>query len=110
MSDGRRYRRLPFRIDLPAARFGSNTEDSMWHWTRRIMFLIFGLLIIGAFSGGIYESLATRRDLATTPHPGQLVDVGGHRLHIWCTGTGAPPVILEAGLGGSTVDWGFVQP
>ena len=82
----------------------------MWHWTRRIIFLISGLLIVAAFAGAIYESLATRRDLAATPHPGRLVDIGGHRLHIWCSGAGAPPVILEAGLGGSTVVWGFVQP
>jgi hypothetical protein len=41
---------------------------------------------------------------------GGLVDVGGHRLHIWCTGTGDPTVILEDGLGGSTADWGLVQP
>jgi pimeloyl-ACP methyl ester carboxylesterase len=74
------------------------------------MVLISGLLIVAGFAGTIYESLATRRDFETTPHPGRLVDVGGYRLHIWCTGTGRPPVILEAGLGGSTIDWGFVQP
>jgi pimeloyl-ACP methyl ester carboxylesterase len=45
-----------------------------------------------------------------TPPPGRLVDVGGHRLHLWCTGMGAPSVILEAGLGGSSVGWCFVQP
>jgi pimeloyl-ACP methyl ester carboxylesterase len=69
-----------------------------------------GLLIIGALAGMTYERLATRRDLAAVPAPGRLVDVGGHRLHIWCTGAGAPPVILEAGLGGSSVGWGVVQP
>jgi pimeloyl-ACP methyl ester carboxylesterase len=30
---------------------------------------------------------------------GQLIDVGGHRLHIECSGTGSPAVVLEAGLG-----------
>jgi len=38
------------------------------------------------------------------------VDVGGHSLHIWCTGSGAPSVILESGLGGSSFGWGLVQP
>jgi pimeloyl-ACP methyl ester carboxylesterase len=61
-------------------------------------------------AGGIYEWIASRRDLAATPPPGRLVDVGGHRLHIWCTGTGSPQVILETGLGGSAVGWSFVQP
>jgi pimeloyl-ACP methyl ester carboxylesterase len=31
--------------------------------------------------------------------PGQLLDVGNHRLHIDCTGAGSPTVVLEAGLG-----------
>ena len=30
---------------------------------------------------------------------GRLVDVGGHRLHIQCTGSGSPTVVLEPGLG-----------
>ena len=28
---------------------------------------------------------------------GQLVDVGGHGLHINCTGLGSPTVVLESG-------------
>lgn len=31
--------------------------------------------------------------------PGKLVDVGGHRLHINCTGKGTPAVVMEAGAG-----------
>jgi len=29
---------------------------------------------------------------------------------LWCTGDGTPAVILDTGLGGSSADWGFVQP
>lgn len=82
----------------------------MWRWTRRILVGLFGLFILVAAAGATYQWVATRKELASTPPPGQLVDVGGHRLHLWCTGAGAPPVILEAGLGGSSADWGFVQP
>jgi pimeloyl-ACP methyl ester carboxylesterase len=42
--------------------------------------------------------------------PGSLVDVDGHRLHIWCTGKGRPAVLLEAGLGANHLDWIRVQP
>jgi len=38
------------------------------------------------------------------------VDIGGYRLHINCTGTGSPTVILDAGLGGTSLDWSLVQP
>src|SRR5215510_14832845 len=42
--------------------------------------------------------------------PGKLVDIGGRRQHINCTGKGAPTVVLEAGAGDFSFDWGLVQP
>jgi hypothetical protein len=33
---------------------------------------------------------------------GQLIDVGGHRLHIECSGTGSPTVVLEAAIAART--------
>jgi len=47
------------------------------------------------------------------PPPGDLVDVGGWRLHLNCTGearASQPTVILEAGLGDFSVEWSLVQP
>jgi len=82
----------------------------MRRWTSRIAIGLASLVLALALAGATYQWLATRRDLATTPPPGQLVDVGGFKLHLWCSGTGAPAVILDTGLGGSTADWGFVQP
>jgi pimeloyl-ACP methyl ester carboxylesterase len=82
----------------------------MWCWTRRILIGLPGLIVVAALSGAAFQWTATRMELAATPPPGQLVDVGGHRLHLWCAGNGAPVVILDTGLGGSTADWGFVQP
>lgn len=82
----------------------------MWRWTLRILVALSGTLVLAAVCGATWQQLATRRDLASTPPPGRLVDVGGHRLHLWCTGAGAPAVILENGLGGTSAAWGFVQP
>ena len=42
--------------------------------------------------------------------PGKLVDVGGRKLHLYCTGHGSPTVILEAGAGSFAIDWALVQP
>jgi pimeloyl-ACP methyl ester carboxylesterase len=36
--------------------------------------------------------------------------VGGHRLHLYCTGTGSPTVVLEPGHGGSSSDFGWITP
>jgi len=41
--------------------------------------------------------------------PGKLVDLGGHRLHVDCTGSGAPTVVVENGLGDFSFDWVLVQ-
>src|SRR4029078_6365238 len=82
----------------------------MRRWTKRIFVVLGAFLLLATLSGATYQWLATRKDLAATPPPGHLVDIGGYRLHLWCTGDGAPAVILDAGLGGSTAGWGFVQP
>ena len=44
------------------------------------------------------------------PPPGRLLDVGGRRLHLNCTGRGSPTVILEAGASAFALDWSLVQP
>jgi pimeloyl-ACP methyl ester carboxylesterase len=65
-----------------------------------------GLLLLGLSS----QAIASAVDAAHHPAPGKLVDIGGYRLHINCTGTGSPTVILDAGLGGTSLDWSKVQP
>jgi len=44
------------------------------------------------------------------PPPGQMIDIGGRRLHLYCTGKGSPTVILIAGGGAFSIDWALVQP
>ena len=65
-----------------------------------------GLLLLGLLS----QALASAVDASHYPAPGKLVDIGGYRLHINCTGTGSPTVILDAGLGETSLDWSKVQP
>jgi pimeloyl-ACP methyl ester carboxylesterase len=59
--------------------------------------------------GYIYEPMAEAADAKAYPPPGQLVDVGGYRLHIKCSGSGSPTVVIDAGLGDWSTSWGFVQ-
>src|SRR5215472_9276359 len=42
--------------------------------------------------------------------PGRLIDIGGRKLHLYCTGNGSPTVILMAGGGAFSIDWALVQP
>ena len=63
-----------------------------------LVYPVFAALLLSAV-GGAYETYRESTDGTTYPMPGRLIDVGGHRLHINCTGTGSPTVVLEPGLG-----------
>jgi len=67
---------------------------------------LLGLLLLGAR----YESAAEDADVRAYPPPGQLVDVGGYRLHLNCVGTGSPTVVIDAGWGDWSGGWSRVQP
>ncbi len=76
-------------------------------WLSASLATLLGLMLVGY----IYEPWAEAADARTYPPPGQLVDVGGYRLHINCTGTGSPTVVIDAGLGDWSTTWGgYVQP
>ncbi len=44
------------------------------------------------------------------PPPGRMVDAGGHRLHLNCSGQGSPTVVMESGAGDLSLVWALVQP
>lgn len=75
-------------------------------WSGRLFLSLIALALLGA----TYQAVATWRAARAFPPPGQLVDVGGYKLHIHCLGTGSPTVVTENGLGGSSPDWSLVQP
>jgi hypothetical protein len=77
--------------------------------SRWLLYAVIGFLAVAAI-GGTYQTLGAAADAKAYPMPGQLVDVGGHRLHIHCTGSGSPTVILEPGQGGASSDSGWVAP
>ena len=78
----------------------------------RIILITTPLIVFLAYGGVILPVAAGAGDqMAIDPlvAPGQLIDIGGYRLHINCRGSGSPVVILDAGLGGSSLDWIYVQ-
>jgi len=79
-------------------------------WTVRILLGLLALIVLLALGGATYEAIMAARDGKRYPPPGQLVDVGGYRLHLHCIGQGSPTVVLDAGLGAFSLDWGAVQP
>jgi len=72
-----------------------------------ILLLALVLLVSGV---GIAGAVAKANLAKKYPAPGQLVDAGGHKMHINCFGQGSPTVILEAGMGDYSLTWAYVQP
>lgn len=55
------------------------------------------------------ELLTVNLNADDDPPPlGKLVDVGGYRVHMYCTGVGSPAVVVVGG--GFSFDWGLIQP
>jgi pimeloyl-ACP methyl ester carboxylesterase len=70
------------------------------------------IAVIGtAAAGFVYQIVATQRDKRRFPPPGQLVDIGGRRLHLNMMGENndGPTVILEAGMASTSSNWAWVQ-
>src|ERR687894_128131 len=75
---------------------------------KALLVLVVVLLAL-AVAGAIYQAIATERAERAYPPPGEMVDVGGHGLHINCAGRGGPTVVLDAGSGGFSGQWVRVQ-
>lgn len=77
---------------------------------RNALLTLSGIVVLLAFAGAAYQAIETRANAHRSPEAGRLVDIGGYRLKINCTGKGSPTVILEAGLGDASIEWKRVQP
>lgn len=80
-------------------------------WLKRSLLGV-GITIIGLGAvGAIYQTIATANDLSTYTPPGQMVDIGGRRIHMVVEGndTGQLTVILEAGMAGFSSNFYWVQ-
>jgi pimeloyl-ACP methyl ester carboxylesterase len=79
-------------------------------WLHRIARVLLALILLSAAAGFLYQNISEARDRRFNPPEGRLVDVGGRKMHIDCTGEGSPAVILDAGLGDTYLSWRKVQP
>lgn len=75
---------------------------------RDLKHLFCSVLLLLAFAG---QAIAQAPARTSEPPPGILVEIGNHKMHIFCTGEneGGPTVILEAGGGNFSNAWSQVQ-
>ena len=80
-----------------------------WRRFRKVVYS-FAILALVTLTGGMsYEAMGRVANARRFPVRGQMVDIGGYRLNINCTGIGTPTVILESGLGEPARSWIGVQ-
>jgi pimeloyl-ACP methyl ester carboxylesterase len=87
-------------------------RNRLLFWLWRGLLGLLALIIILALAGATYQAIAAANDQWTYTPPGQLIDVGGYKLHLHCTGpanSGSPTVILEAGAGMASPSWAWIQ-
>jgi pimeloyl-ACP methyl ester carboxylesterase len=87
----------------------SNLKRSFVFWLKRILagFLVLIVLsVVTIFAGGAIVRAQVKANYAP---PGQLLHVGGYKLHIHCVGEGSPTVVLLSGSGAFSPYWWLVQ-
>jgi pimeloyl-ACP methyl ester carboxylesterase len=76
---------------------------------RVLLYPVFAFLALASIGGGI-ETVLEAVDTARYPMAGEVVDVDGHGMHLSCTGTGSPTVVLEPGGGELSSNLGWITP
>jgi pimeloyl-ACP methyl ester carboxylesterase len=74
--------------------------------------IIYTILVVSIFSliGLTYQSYSSYIDEQNFPPTGNLVDIGGYKLHIKKLGKGDTTVVFDAGMGDSLLAWNHVIP
>jgi pimeloyl-ACP methyl ester carboxylesterase len=77
--------------------------------SRWLLYPVVGVLALLAVGGAI-ETVIEAADGVPSVAGGELVDVGGHKLFIACSGSGSPTVVLEGGLGQGSDYFALIAP
>jgi pimeloyl-ACP methyl ester carboxylesterase len=79
-------------------------------WLKWIGLGLVSLVLLALIGGASFEAAARAHARKTYPPRGQMVDIGGRKIHVDCRGQGTPTVILESGLDtGGSLAWSKVH-
>jgi pimeloyl-ACP methyl ester carboxylesterase len=78
-------------------------------WFKRIVLALVVLFLVAVSVIFIVGARAKAALKAKYPPIGQMVDVGGYKLHLYCQGAGGPTVVMDAGAGSTGLYWSLVQ-
>ena len=78
--------------------------------TERIVLSLAALACAAVAASASFNVVSLLYFRAHNPPPGDTYLVAGHRMHMICTGSGSPTLVLDAGLGNDALVWGGGQP
>ena len=100
-------------IWLSLRRILSLSTRSLPRWrkvTERIVLSVIFIATAAIAGSSSFNAIALHHFWSSHPPAGQFVQVNGYKMHIHCTGSGSPTIILDAELGNDSTTWGEIQP
>jgi pimeloyl-ACP methyl ester carboxylesterase len=82
-------------------------------WRRAAERIVLSAVVLVAAAvavSSLYNAVARLWFRTHNPPPGEMYLVDGYKMHMYCTGSGSPTIILDAGLGDDAIIWSSVQP
>ena len=76
---------------------GRRVWGKLGRWARCALLGIVALFGLAAVKGSSYQFVAGKMAEGRYPPLAEMVDIGGYRLHLNCSGEGAPTVVMDAG-------------
>ena len=100
-------------IWLSIRRLQALSTKSLSRWRKvaeRITLCVIVLVTVAIAGSSSFNAIALHHFWSSHPPAGNFVQVNGHKMHINCTGSGSPTIILDAQLGNDSIWWGEIQP
>ena len=85
-------------------------RNSLSRWLHRTALSLVILIAVLGCAGAIYQIVGDWRDARRFPQRGRSVRAGHLKLNLNCIGSRPPTVILDSGLGISSIGWVKIQP
>jgi pimeloyl-ACP methyl ester carboxylesterase len=100
---------------LSVRRMISLSKKSYRMWRKvaeRIVLSVVVLIAAPVALSSAYNAIVMQIFWAAQSAQGSFYQVNGHKMHLYCTGSGSPAIVLEAGWGVSSpaVGWANIQP
>lgn len=76
----------------------------------RLVGILAGCCLLFLLALSLANLAVTKWQHARNPVPGNFYSVYGKQMHLYCSGSGSPTIIIEAGAGADWLGWQGVQP